>query len=165
MKHGLTLLLSVTLLAGLAGCDLGDKGVKTAVINTHDVVTKCNIGLQTVEEIQKQFDERRNALKTQEDAIRKLQETPGISDPNAPKHGELQRSLLAYAEASRQLRRDVAAEEAVKFKPVVDKINKVLAAYAKEKGLVSVQDTKGFAYIDPRIDITEAIIKRIDQAQ
>ena len=61
------------------------------------------------------------------------------------------------------MRKDVGDEEAVAFKPVVDRINKALAHYAKEHNLLSVQDKNGFAYIDPSIDITEAIIKQVDQ--
>ena len=64
---------------------------------------------------------------------------------------------------SQQLRKDVGEAEAAKFKPIVDKINKALAEYAKEHGLLSVQDKNGFAYIDPSIDITQEIIKRVDQ--
>jgi outer membrane protein len=149
----------------MAGCDLGGKDVRMAVINTRDVVTKCNIGIRAVEDVQKQFTDRRNSLKSKEDAIQQLQATPGINDPKSPKREDLQRLVQEYNEASQQLRKDVGAEEAIKFKPVVDKINKALSEYAKEKGLVSVQDRNGFAYIDPSIDITETIIKRVDQMQ
>jgi Skp family chaperone for outer membrane proteins len=155
----------LVVLAMLAGCNFNEQPVRTAVINTKDVLTKCNIGIQATEDIQKQFADRRNDLKDQENAINKLRGAQDINEPKSANHQELQRLIRKYNADSLQLRKDVGAEEAVKFKPVVDKINKVLADYAKEKGLLSIQDKNGFAYIDPSIDITDAIIKRIDQTK
>ena len=161
MKYGIVVVL--LLLAVLPGCKQEGPDVRMAVINTRDVITKCNIGIRVVDEVQRQFADRRNALKDQEDAIKNLQAAPGVNDPKSPKREELQRLVQVYAEAAQLLRKDTAEVEAVRFKPVLDKINKALADHAKEHGLVSVQDKNGFAYIDPAIDITDAIIKRVDQ--
>jgi outer membrane protein len=153
----------LVLVTALAGCKLADRQPRMAVINLRDAMTKSNSGIRAVEAVQQQFAERRNALKSQEDAIRKLRETPGINDPKFFKREELQRLLQEYAQASQELRKDVASAEAVQFKPVADKIHKTIGEYAKEHGLLSVQDKSGFAYIDPSIDITDEIIKRVDQ--
>jgi outer membrane protein len=151
------------LLGGLSGCQLFDNGPKTAVINTRDVLTKCNDGLRVVEEIQKQFSYRQEQLKAQDESLQKRRLDPALSDPKSGKKDELQALVQQFLEDSQKLRKDVGDVEAVKFKPVVDKINKALAGYAKAHGLVSVQDKNGFAYIDPSIDITEVIIKQVDQ--
>lgn len=165
MKILSTVLVALPLAALLCGCQLNEKGTKMAVINTKEVVTKCNAGMRTVEEVQKQFAERQEQLKAQEDAIQKLRQDPAVADPKSGKKGELQALVQKFVEDSQKLRKDVADVEAVKFKPVVDKINKVLADYAKEQGIVGVQDKNGFAYVDASIDITDAIIRRVDQAQ
>jgi len=136
-----------------------------AVINTKEVLTKCNDGIRIVEELQKQFAERQEQLKVQEESIQKLRQNPAVSDPKSGKREELQTLVQKLMEDSQKLRQDVGDVEAVKFKPVVDKVNKALAAYAKEHGLVSVQDKTGFAYIDPSIDITDAIIKQVDETK
>jgi outer membrane protein len=136
-----------------------------AVINTKEVLTKCNDGIRIVEELQKQFAERQEQLKAQEESIQKLRQNPAVSDPKSGKREELQTLVQKLMEDSQKLRQDVGDVEAVKFKPVVDKVNKALAAYAKEHGLVSVQDKTGFAYIDPSIDITDAIIKQVDETK
>ena len=63
-------MLVVLILAGiLCGCQLSDKGTKAAVINTRDVLTKCNDGLRAVEEVQRQFADRQAQLKAQEEAM------------------------------------------------------------------------------------------------
>jgi outer membrane protein len=164
MKGRFALLGALLAMLALSGCNLSGKP-NAAVIDFKAAVNGCNAGIQARQDIQHVFADRQNDLKNQEEAIRKLQNDPGLADPKSGKKDELQRLLNAYAPASQQFRQDVAAEEAAKFKPVLDKINKVLAEYAKEHGLVSVQDKNGFAYVDPSIDITEEIVKRVDQAK
>jgi outer membrane protein len=61
------------------------------------------------------------------------------------------------------VRKDVADAEAVTFKPVVDKSDKVPSEYAKEHGIAGVQDKNGFASIDSSIDRAEDIIKKVEQ--
>jgi len=158
-----TFWVALSLMAMLSGCQLFEKGTKAAVINTREVLTKCNDGIRVVEEVQKQFAERQEQLKAQEEAIQKLRQNSAIADPKSGKKNELQSLVQKYVEDNQKLRKDVGETEAVKFKPVVDKINKALAEYAKEHGLVSVQDKNGFAFIDPSIDITDAIIKKVDR--
>lgn len=147
------------------GCTQEKKPSSAAVINTREVLTKCNAGIQVSQDIQHEFAEQQNALKKQEDAIQKLQNDPQLSDPKSGKKEELQRLMKIYVDANQQFRRDVGNAEAARFQPVVDKVNKALAEYAKTHGLVSIQDKTGFAYVDSSIDITEAIIKQVDQAR
>jgi Skp family chaperone for outer membrane proteins len=47
----------------------------------------------------------------------------------------------------------------------VEKVTGVVRAYAQEKKLSGVQDRTLFLYFDPSLDITEEIIKRVNQAQ
>ena len=151
------------LLLGCAGCQTGETKPTVAVINTRDVITKCDVGLKAVEDVRQKFASRQEALKQQEEALNKLKADPGLSDPKSGKQAEFEKLAQQYVAGNQALRKDVGDEEAVAFKPVVDRINKALAHYAKEHNLLSVQDKNGFAYIDPSIDITEAIIKQVDQ--
>lgn len=148
-----------------SGCQPFESKPTTAVINTRDVVTKCNAGLQATEKVRAKFAARQDALKKQEEALEKLKADPTLSDPRSGKQAELEKLARQYVADAQALRKDVGEEEAVTFKPIVDRINKVLVDYAKEHGLLSVQDKNGFAFIDPRIDITEAIIKLVDAAK
>lgn len=136
-----------------------------AVINTRDVITKCDAGMKAAEEVRGKFVSRQEALKKQEEAIERLKVEPALSDPKSGKREALESLVRQFVADNQALRKNVGEEEAARFKPVVDKINKILAEYAKEHGLVSVQDKNGFAYIAPAIDITEAIIKKVDEAK
>jgi|GEM_PF-6714624 len=148
-----------------SGCQMLESKPTMAVINTREVITKCNAGMQAAEKVRAMFATRQDTLKKQEDVIAQLKADPALNDPKTGKRAELEKLVRQYVADTQTLRKDVGEEEAVMFKPVVDRINKVLAQYAKENGLLSVQDKNGFAYIDPRIDITEAIIKLVDAAK
>jgi Skp family chaperone for outer membrane proteins len=149
----------------IAGCRWGGKPSGTAVINSKEVVTKCNDGIRVGEDIQRRFADRRSALQKQEESLHKLQNDPALSDSKSGKRDELQRVAQAYLEASQQYRQDVDNETTAKYAPILDKINKVLADYATEHRLISIQDKNGFAYVDPSLDITAEIIKRVDQVK
>jgi len=158
----LGLLASIML---LGGCKFDEKANTAAVIGVREVLTKCNDGIRVGEEIQREFADRQKELQKQEEAIRALQQDPGLADPKTGKREELRRLSQTFVDAGQKFRQDVANAEAVRYKPIVEKINKVLAEYAKSHGLLSVQDKNGFAYVDPSIDITAEIIKLVDQVK
>ncbi|UJX43074.1 OmpH family outer membrane protein [Desulfovibrio sp. JY] len=165
MRFGLFPLLFLGLMLCSTGCQMGSGKPTMAVINTRQVITKCNAGINASEQVRKKFAPRQAALKIQEEAIAKIKAAPGLSDPKTGKQAELEKLVRQYVVDAQALRKDVGEEESTAFKPIVDRINKVLADYAKENGLLSVQDKNGFAFIDPRIDITDAIIKKVDAAK
>lgn len=165
MKCFMTLLAALALAGTLGGCKLCDQQPTTAVINTRDVLTKCNAGIQVVTEVQKQFADRQAQLKNQEETLGKLRQDPSVTDLTSPKGKEFQVLVQKFVASSQQLHKDVSEVESAKFKPIADKINKVLAEYAKEHHILGIQDKNGFDYIDPSIDITETIIKKVDEAK
>ncbi len=163
MKLRFVLPLLLGFAAICAGCQFGESKPTMAVMNTREVITKCAEGMKAAERVRAKFAPRQEAMKTQEEAIAKLKADPALSDPNSGKRAELETLARQYVVDRQTLSKEVGEEEAVQFKPIVDKINAVLATYAKANGLLSVQDKNGFTYIDSSIDITEAIIKKVDE--
>ena len=135
---------------------------RVMVVNVKEVLGKTSDGMRIVEEMQKKFASRQAALQSQEETVRRLKADPGLSDPKSGKRDELVRLTRVVTEGVQQLRSDIAAEEAVQYKPLVDKINKALGEHAKENGLLGIQDAAGYAYIDPSLNITPQIISRVD---
>jgi outer membrane protein len=136
--------------------------MKIAVISSRDVLTRCDIGAQTVSDIQGKFSDQRIQLGVLEQDIRKLQEEMVNTQGKSPKAPLLQEKLQAYAEGERKLRQEVGQEENVRFKPIADVINKVLDEYAKQNNLSGIQERGVYVYYNPALDITEEIIKRVN---
>ncbi len=135
---------------------------RVMVVNVKEVLAKTSDGLRISGEMREKFASRQATLQSQEETIRRLKADPGLSDPKTGKREEMLRLTRAVNDGVQQLRSDVAAEEAVQYKPLVDKINKALGEHAKENGLLGIQDAAGYAYIDPSLNITQQIISRVD---
>lgn len=157
------ILLFLGMLPILVGCKFGGSEERIAVLNVHDVLTKSTIGIRAIQEIQEQFAARRQALKQREESIRQLQAILRV-DPSLEKQNQLQRLLQEFTATNQQLTRDETAAKTARFQPVVDQINKIVSAYAKEKGLSGIQDSKYFVYADPHLDITAEILRRLNAA-
>ncbi len=76
----------------------------------------------------------------------------------------LQRDINAMQEDAQQERQDLTQQLLDQFS---QKVNPIIAAVAKERGLhmvFSVSDQANVAWADPGLDLTQEIIKRVDAA-
>lgn len=169
MKAMLACVASCAVVLALVGCkpeqpkeEPKPAPPRVMVVNVKEVLGKTSDGKRIAEEMQKKFASRQATLQSQEETIRRLKADPGLSDPKTGKRDEMLRLTRVVNDGVQQLRSDVAAEEAVLYKPLVDKINKALGDHAKENGLLGIQDAAGYAYIDPSLNITQQIISRVD---
>lgn len=166
MKHPVPPLAALALAAVLLALPApGSAQSKTAVVNLREVLVKCAAGARIISDIQNGFAERRGRLAALEQETRRLAEEVKVLGADSPKARELQTVNAKYLEADRKFRLELAQEETARFKPLTEAIQAVIARYAKENGLTSVQDRAQFLYVDGSLDITAAIIRRVDQAK
>lgn len=138
---------------------------RPAIISLRDVLVRCEWGTKVIADIQGRFSERRIQLGLLEQDIKTLQEQMQSDGKKGPKASLLRQKFQAYAEQEQKLREDVGQEESQRFGPVLELVNKVLAAYIKEKQLSSIQDKAAFLYYANSMDITDEIVQRVNQAQ
>jgi len=139
---------------------------KIALVNLREVLTKCDAGVKAVGEMRTQFAARQQKLNEMKQEAMALQEQLKAKSPDAAqKSPELEAKVRKFAEEEAQLRKDIAAEEETRLKPIVEKITGVVRAYGQEKKLAGVQDRALFMYYEPSMDITEEILKRVNQAK
>jgi Skp family chaperone for outer membrane proteins len=163
-------LLSVLLASILcASCQLDGKqgaaepGTKIAVISLRDILTRCDTGAKVIGDIQSRYSDRRIQLGLLEQDIRKLREETKDGQVKGRQADLLRVKFQTYAQEERKLQQDVRQEEGLQFKPILEVVNKVLDAYAKEKNLSAIQERVAFVYYNRDLDITEDIIKRVNQ--
>ena len=138
---------------------------KLAVINSREVLTQCDDGAKAVKAIEAKFADRKAQMAALEQEVLRLQEEVKAKGEKSPKSQEFKTKLVRFREADQRYRQDVKQEESQKFKPIADKIAKVLSDYAKEKGLQGIQERGLYVYIDPSMDISSEIIKRVNRAK
>jgi outer membrane protein len=137
---------------------------RLAVISSRDVLTRCDQGAKVISEIQGKFSERRSQMALMEQDIRRLQDE--VKDSGGKnKTSRLQEKLQKFAEEDQKFRQEVNQEENLRFAPIVESVNKILVAYAKEKGISAIQERGAFIFFENNLDITEDIIKRVNQAK
>ena len=141
------------------------QAVKIAIISSRDILTRCDAGVKIISDIQSRFSSRRIQLGLLEQDVRKLQEDVKDVSVKGPKSTLLQDKLQAYAEEEHKFRQDVAQEESVQFKPILESVNKILDEYAKEKNISAIQERGAFVYFNRSLDITDEVIKRVNQAK
>lgn len=138
--------------------------LKLAVINSREVLARCNKGVAAISEIQSKFSNQRSSLGVLQQEILKLQAAVQKSQTRGPKVALLQQKLQAYAAEERKLMQEVSQEEGARFKPILEVLHKVVDEYAKENGITAIQDSGSFVYFDRTLDITEEIIKQVNQS-
>jgi outer membrane protein len=136
---------------------------KIAVINSREVLTKCDLGVQALKDIDAKFADRKKMMAATQQELRTLQEEVKSAGEKSPKFKEFQTMLNKFREDDQKFRQDVSQDEAQKIKPIAEKVNKILADYAKEKGLQGIQEKSTYVYLDPAMDVTDEIIKRVNQ--
>lgn len=139
---------------------------KIALVNMREVLSRCDAGVKALGEMRGLFAARQQKLnEMKQEAIAFQEQLKGKAPEKSSKSGELEAKIRKLAEDDAQLRKDIAAEEETRLKPIVEKVTGVVRAYGQEKKLAGVQDRALFMYYDPALDITEEIIKRVNQAQ
>jgi len=160
-------ILAVTLFFGVFCTSLSsraeDKPFPIAVVSSHDVLLKSDQGAQVAKDLDAKFSDRRKQLVKDAQELEQLQK-----DANAPKASESKIKVFTtkrdkYIAETQKLQIELRQAELVAFKPVGDRIRDILQNYLKEKGLKGIQDSSGYIVVDPSLDITNAIIERMNQ--
>jgi len=138
---------------------------KIAVVDTKEVIKTSVAGVLATKALEDKFADRKNQLGALQQEVAKLQEEVKPLGEKSPKYQELQTKFNKFREEELKFRQDANQAQIEIFKPLSDKFNKILADYAKENGIKGVQDRSTYVYVDPSLDITEDIIKRMNQAQ
>lgn len=159
-------LLAVCVMVFTAGVVPAFAESKIALVNLREVLAKCDAGAKAGAELRTLFTARQQKLAEMKQEALALQEQLRTKSPEkAPKSPELEAKVRKVNEDEARLRKDIAAEEETRLKPIIEKATATIRAYAQEKKLAGVQDRGSFLYFDPSMDITDEIVKRMNQAQ
>lgn len=139
---------------------------KIVVVNSREVVSKCDMGVKALAELKELLGPRQRQLAAKQQEIRELQgQSQGKALEKNPKKAEIETKIKNYAQEEALLRRDIAVEEEKRLKPIAEKLQAVVKAYAVEKKYAAIQERAQFLYVDPSLDVTDEILKRMNQVQ
>jgi len=134
-----------------------------AVVSGQDMLLKSEQGVQIAKDLDVKFGDRKKQLAKDEQEL--IQLTKDVNVPNAPvsKIKAFQTKRDKFVADSQKFQIELRQAERDAFKPLLDKAHGLLQDYAKEKGLKGIQERTGYVFVDPSIDITDEMIKRMNQ--
>ena len=140
-----------------------DKPFPIAVISGQDVLLKSDQGMQIAKDLDAKFGDRKKQLAKDEQDLLQLKKDADASNASVSKTKAFIAKRDKFVADSQKFQIELRQAEVAAFKPVLDKINSLLKDYAKEKGLKGIQERTGYVFVDPSIDITDEMIKRMNQ--
>lgn len=145
------------------------QGVKIGAVNVDAVVRDSAMAKSITAKLEQDFSKRENALK---DQVKKLQDAAKKFEAEAPTLPESQRVTRqrALVEEDRELQRqqrafneDLALRKNEGYQQVIEKLNRVLKTLAEEEKYdLIIQEA---AYVNPKIDITDRVIERLNASK
>jgi len=167
------------LLAALMAVGAATAEEKTAVVNMVDLVRfhpnrerDRKLMQDTEKEYQSKLDKQRDRFEQLRDEYEKAvkearnpvlnEKARAEAEDKAMKH----RDVLSEAERDlyqerQKLQRDLSDLDTRLLRQVTGDIRDVLTKYAKEKGYGMVFDSTTMAYADPKLDVTDEVLKRM----
>jgi len=134
-----------------------------AVVSSQVVLFKSDQGVQIVKDLDAKFDDRQKQLAKDEHELVQLKKEASAPKASESKTKAFQAKRDKFLADTQKFQIEVRQAELTAFKPVGEKLRGILQDYLKEKGLKGIQERTGFVAVDPSIDITDEMIKRMNQ--
>jgi outer membrane protein len=133
--------------AALAGNTMGKKA-------QDQLATEVNKKQQDMEKTQKSLEDAQNKLRTQANAL--------SEDAKANLSRDIDRMTTDLQRKNDDAQKELQELQQNLLRPIAERLQKVLEAYASEMGYSAVLDAMTVVWAAPAADITTEIIRRID---
>jgi len=134
-----------------------------AVVSSQDVLLKSDQGVQIAKDLEAKFGDKQKQLAKDEQELVQLKKEASAPKASEAKAKAFQTKRDKFIADTQKFQLAVRQAELAAFKPVGEKLRGILQDYLKEKGLKGIQERTGFVAVDPSLDITDEMIKRMNQ--
>lgn len=163
---GLAAALLLGLLAGWAWAE-----PKIGVIDMRRALTESEAGKKAGEQLSQRVEKMEADLKAKQQQLEKLeadyqkQSSMLSADAKRDKEKEFERKRRDLSDLYRDYREEIAQAELAGFQPILKDLNEVVTKIGAEQGYtVILEKTSGVLYTAGGVDITEAVIKALNEA-
>lgn len=160
------LLACVSLVA--AECSAAE--MKIAVINVQKVLLTCEAGKKAKEKVDAKMKELQGTFKQDEEALKALQDeikkksSAWSEEKKAEKVREYQKNGRELQVKTDDAKFEMKQLQDKEVEPILKALEKVVEKFGKEKGYTAVLESRNGLYFDDSIDITDTIIKKLNEA-
>ena len=164
------LIMGVTIFFGLAFCISSYALDKVGYINLQRLVNESKLGKAAKNDIRKLRKKKEATIKSKLDDITKLRDfinKEGDKIPPSEKRKKIDTLQNMYKEYQRLVadaKEDITREDRDLVATIMEKADGVLKKVAKKKKYtIILKDPKAIGYLDPSVDITDAVLKELNK--
>lgn len=144
---------------------------KIGYVNLQRALNEVEEGKKAKARLKRDFEKKQKKLNAQQEELKKLKAEienagPVVSqEVKRKKAMEFQQKLMALQQTYMTLQQELAKKEAKATKKIFDKMGKIIAEIAKEKGydLVLERTESAVLYAKDNMDLTNELIKRYNK--
>ena len=142
--------------------------IKIGVVNTEKILRESSLAVQAQKKIEQEFMSRDDDIKKITAQAKTLQDRLEKDGGNMEEteRRSLERNLAnlsrEYQRAQKQLREDLSARQNEEYGVILDRINRAISNIAEREKYDLILQLQDSVYRSQRIDITEQVIKAIE---
>jgi outer membrane protein len=142
--------------------------VSIGVVDMQRALNECNAGKKAKDQVRSKFEKAQNELKRQREELDRMRESYDKKalvlkeDERRTLEKDLEVRSLDFKRKYEDYQRDLKRTDAELTSGIVEQLYGIVNTYAKERGFTVVLETSSGAlvYADPKIDVTDEVIKR-----
>ncbi len=141
--------------------------IKIGVVNTEKILRESSFALQTQKRIDQEFIPRDKEIKQMAAEARSLQDKLEKNEvPIVTERQNIERNLAnlsrKYQRAQKQLREDLSVRQNEEYSIILERINQAISKLAEAEKFDLILQLQDSVYRSQRIDITDKVIKLLD---
>jgi outer membrane protein len=145
--------------------------LKIGIMNVQKIIVECEAGKAAkgrfdvkMKQLQSTFKAEEQALKDLQDEIKK-KSSAWSEEKKAEKVREFQKSGRELQAKTEDARIEMKTLQDKELEPILKALEKIVDAYGKDNKYTAILDSKnGVIYFDDKIDISDAIVKKLNGA-
>jgi outer membrane protein len=155
---------------GLVVAECPAAEMKIGVINVQKVLLTCEAGKKAKEKVDAKMKELQGTFKQDEDALKALQDeikkksSAWSEEKKAEKVREYQKNGRELQVKTDDAKFEMKQLQDKEVEPILKALEKIVEKFGKEKGYTAVLESRNGLYFDDSIDVTDTIIKKLNEA-
>jgi len=157
--------LSVLAAAGIANAE-----TKIGTVDMQKAIQTSSAGKKAKSELEAEFNKKKKDLEKKEGDLKKmgedLEKKKSVLSEEAlgKKQAEFQEEMLKYRDVVQKSQMEIQKKERELTAPILDKMKKVIAKIAKDKGYsMVIENTQMILYTDGSGDLTDDVVKAFEK--
>lgn len=142
---------------------------KIGIMNVQKIIVTCEAGKAAKTRFDSKMKELQVSFKAEEDALKDLQaeikkkSSAWSEEKKAEKVREFQKSGRELQAKTEDARFEMKQMQDKELEPILKALEKIVDEFGKDNGFTAILDSKnGVIYFDPKIDVSDAIVEKLD---